>query len=348
MRLSDYKSIAVIQTAFLGDFVLSLPLFQSIRNNAPDSKITAVCTPVSVQTASLAMAIDDIIPYDKRNQHKGYSGIKLLAEELKKQEVDLIIAPHRSLRTTLLAKMSGAKLSVGFDKNTLSILYSKTVTYHKTEHEIDRNLSLLSVFEDIKDLYKKTELKFSSEDVSSVQIILDKYNIVDGYPIVILAPGSVWATKKWKIEHFASIAAFLTEKEYQVLIIGAKDDREDADIIAKASGAINLCGETSIPQSIYLLSRSHLLITNDSAPTHFAGLVECPTITIYGPTAPEFGFAPVGKYDRTIALDRLKCRPCAIHGQKKCPLKHFDCMNKLTPETVFTNAEEMLNLTYNK
>jgi heptosyltransferase-2 len=61
---------------------------------------------------------------------------------------------------------------------------------------------------------------------------------------------------------------------------------------------------------------------------------------------PEFGFAPTGKRDKTLSVDSLKCRPCAIHGQKKCPLKHFDCMNKLTPEYVFQNAKEILSYSH--
>ncbi len=341
-KISDYKTIAVIQTAFLGDFVLSLPLFQVIRNNAPDSKIIAVCTPISTQTASLSKAIDKIIPYDKRNKNKGYEGIKNIADELKDEQVDLIIAPHRSLRTTMLSKMSGAKFSIGFDKNALSFLYSRKVKYEITQHEILRNLSLLSAFEDINRIYNSVDLQFTDSVKTDVEGILNAYNINQQKKIIVLAPGSVWATKKWKIEHFATVAEMLTESGHKVLIIGAKEDREDAAQIVSKSGAINLCGETSIPQSIYLLSKANLLITNDSAPTHFAGLVNCPTMTIYGPTAPEFGFAPIGKHDRTLAIDNLKCRPCAIHGSKKCPLKHFDCMEKLTPKYVFENAEEVL------
>lgn len=344
IALQDFKSIAVIQTAFLGDFVLALPLLQIIRNNAPKSKISVVCTPVSSETASLASAIDNIVIYDKRNKHKGMKGIKLLAQNLKSADVDLIIAPHRSFRTTLLAKLTGAKYSVGFDKNAFSFLYSKKIAYELKKHEIERNISLLAAFDSVNTDYNSVDVNFAKKDVDLVDSLLKENNIGSKQSFVVIAPGSVWATKKWKIEHFAKLSSMLKEKGEQVVVIGSKAEKEDADLLAKQTGALNLCGKTSIPQSIYLLSRAKLLITNDSAPTHFAGLVACPTITLYGPTVPEFGFAPVGKNDRCLAISDLECRPCAIHGGKSCPLKHFDCMNKLSPEYVFQNAVEILKL----
>ncbi len=344
LNLNSYKSIAVIQTAFLGDFVLTLPLFQVIRNNTQDCKIISVCTPISTQIAALSSSVDVILSYDKRGKHKGYSGIKLLAQQLKEQNVDLIIAPHRSFRTTLLAKLVGAKMTIGFDINAFSFLYKRTVPYDKLKHETLRNLSLLSPFENINRIYAKIDLSFDIKDEQLIQHLFLENSIQAESKIVVLAPGSVWATKKWCVDHFANLASMMSSKGLKVFVIGAKEDSKDAEVIVNASGAINLCGKTSIPQSIALLSHVDLLITNDSAPTHFAGLVKCPTITLYGPTIPEFGFAPIGKKDRTLSVGEMNCRPCAIHGSKKCPLKHFKCMEELLPDYVFQNAMELLDI----
>ncbi len=344
LNLNNYKSIAVIQTAFLGDFVLSLPLFQVLRKNTQESKIISVCTPISSQTAALSSSIDVILPYDKRGQHKGYSGIKLLAQQLKEQNVDLIIAPHRSFRTTLLAKLVDAKMTIGFDINAFSFLYKRTVPYDKLKHETLRNLSLLAPFDNINRIYSNIDLSFDKNDEQLIEQLLLENATQAESKIVVLAPGSVWATKKWCVEHFANLASMMTSKGLIVFVIGAKEDSKDAEVIVNASGALNLCGKTSISQSISLLTHSDLLITNDSAPTHFAGIVKCPTITLYGPTIPEFGFAPIGKLDRTLSVGEMNCRPCAIHGSKECPLKHFKCMKELQPDYVFRNAMEVLYL----
>ncbi|KAF0216874.1 MAG: heptosyltransferase [Ignavibacteria bacterium] len=39
------KKILVIQTAFLGDAILTLPLIQKLKEANPDSEITALCIP---------------------------------------------------------------------------------------------------------------------------------------------------------------------------------------------------------------------------------------------------------------------------------------------------------------
>jgi heptosyltransferase-2 len=91
-----------------------------------------------------------------------------------------------------------------------------------------------------------------------------------------------------------------------------------------------------------IIKFSSLVITNDSSPTHFASIFNIPTITIYGPTSPSFGFYPLA--DNSIVIEKMsvKCRPCSIHGKNKCPQKHFECMKNINPEIVFENVKKLL------
>jgi heptosyltransferase-2 len=85
-----------------------------------------------------------------------------------------------------------------------------------------------------------------------------------------------------------------------------------------------------------------LVISNDSSPVHVAISVGTPVVEIYGATVPEFGFFPYrnGVY---VEVKGLPCRPCGIHGGRKCPEGHFKCMVDLKPEVVIEKAEELLS-----
>ena len=85
-----------------------------------------------------------------------------------------------------------------------------------------------------------------------------------------------------------------------------------------------------------------IIITNDSGPLHLGAAVGSRVISLFGPTVPEFGFAPDSN-DYTRVLSReLECRPCSLHGGQKCPLKRHNCMREIKPEEVYRNIKEML------
>ena len=122
--IRQFGKIAVLQTAFLGDVALALHLIETIKMLNGSSKRYFITTPAASSIAECASAVDEVIVYDKRNKHKGLSGIKLIAGELEDRGVDLILSPHRSLRSTLTSFLSGA-FTVGFDRNAFSLLYKK-------------------------------------------------------------------------------------------------------------------------------------------------------------------------------------------------------------------------------
>ncbi|TAL68978.1 MAG: glycosyltransferase family 9 protein [Bacteroidetes bacterium] len=344
-RIETYKHIAIIQTAFLGDVALSLYLTQKIRNIHPNSEITFVTTPSGSPLVACSTAVDNVITYDKRGLQTGLRGIKFISSLLKDKKVDCIISPHKSLRSTLLTFITKPEFSVSFYRSALSVVYSKRIKYFEHQHEIERNISLMNAFSDytVSDI-PTVELEFDEDDISYIDYKLYGTGIREDEKIVLVAPGSIWKTKRWGELYYARLCNLLKDLKCKVILIGSKDDWELCSGISVNSGAFNWAGETSIPKTLVLMKKSSLTITNDSSPTHFAGLVGCPVITIFGPTSPKFGFAPRGEKSKVIELHNLKCKPCTIHGSHTCPIKTHDCMIHINPKTVFEQALELLNL----
>jgi heptosyltransferase-2 len=341
MNLDKINRAVVIQTAFLGDIALSFYFIQALKNIYPSIEITFVTTPSGANLASCIDAVDKVLIFDKRGIHSNLSGMKAIAGEIRTQQPDVLFSLHRSLRTTLVAFMSGAKLKVGYNTSALSFLYNNTAVYSYSKHEIERNLSLIGLLEQ-REIVKPEHvfISFKQGDKFFIDRILKDFN---GKRIVAIAPGSVWETKRWEAIRFAGLAEKLIETGFQPVLIGSGDDAEICSFIAERSGARNLAGETSLPQMLYLLSRCSLTVTNDSAPTHFAGLVACPSVVIFGPTSPIFGFAPFGSQDIVVETKGMKCRPCRIHGSRRCPLSTHDCMRTISVEQVFESCLSILS-----
>ena len=343
--LSQFKNIAVIQTAFLGDVVLSLPMIQTIRNSNPSAEVSLITTPAASAFGYLAKAADKVISYDKRGLQSGIKGIRYIAGLLKENGTDCIFGLHRSLRSSLITYFVKPEFSVGFRNASLSLVYKKRVKYPVHYHEIDRDLELLSVFSGLSNIcseLKDVELVDLDEEMEYVEFLLQQKTGKSQRKIIAVAPGSVWPTKRWHKDHFAGLCGLLLERDFLPVLTGSEQDAPLCEEIAKDSGAISIAGETSLSQTVAFLRKSELLVTNDSAPTHFAGLAGCKCITIFGPTSPIFGFAPRGLHDISLHDDSLECSPCRIHGSKKCPVGTHECMTNIKPDMVYASIVDVL------
>lgn len=332
MRLTDFRHIVIIQTAFIGDVALVLFLAEQVRQRHPTARITLVTTPIAATFAQYCTAIDTVIGFDKRSQHKGVNGILHVARQLRLEGADCVLAPHRSYRTALLARLSGACIRIGFENASLAWLYTKRVKYTLT-HEIERNNALVGVFEDGQNVRttSPTITLPESADAAAEQF-LQQQQCKNGF--IACAPGSVWATKRWREEHFGSLAKILRKKGETVLLLGGKDDQALCERIAEKSGCASLAGKTTLPEMLALLKRASVLVSNDSAPVHLAALVDCPTVAVFGPTVQAFGFAPRSSRAVVIENAHLSCRPCSPHGTVACPLGTHECMWSVQPEEV--------------
>jgi heptosyltransferase-2 len=189
------------------------------------------------------------------------------------------------------------------------------------------------------------ELFPSSQDFSYAQELLQGSGIKGQDRVVGIAPGSIWATKRWLPERFAEVSdRLIKEAGVKVIFLGSKDDEKLCIEIANLmeEKPIILAGRTSILQSAAIISQCKVILSNDSAPVHMASAMKKPVVAIFGSTIPEFGFAPYGE-GHIIIEKKMECRPCGIHGKNKCPKKHFKCMTEITTQEVFEALLTKLN-----
>lgn len=326
----------IIQTAFIGDVILSLPLIEHLKNISQIESISYLARPDGYNVLETNPNLNEIIIYDKKGKDKGLLRLCQIIKKVKQGKYDIAYIPHRSLRSAIIPLFAGIKKRIGFDKSYISFLYTKKIKYKSNSHEIERNLSLLSLN---NEKFKNIQLKiyFNESDFQKVENFLKKHNIKNGEKIVGIAPGSRWATKRWLKERYAELINLLKEeKNTRTMIFGSESEIalcEEINALSKNSG-INTVGIFTPRESALAMGKTSVTVTNDSGATHLAVAGNTKVITIYGATVPAFGFYPYGNGHIIIEKD-LPCRPCGIHGGDRCPLEHFKCMKDITAEEVF-------------
>ncbi|OGC85762.1 MAG: lipopolysaccharide heptosyltransferase II [candidate division Zixibacteria bacterium RBG_16_43_9] len=337
------QKILIIQTAFLGDVVLTTPLIKAVKKEYPRSKVFFLLIPQTKELLQNNPHLDGVIVYDKKNKEKGVSSFLALAGKIRASGFDLALIPHRSFRSALLAYLARIPQRIGFDKSSGAFLLTKKIKYIQSQSEAKRNLSLLE-----KDIPPENDclpgLFPSEDDFKYIEELFRSWDVKREDKIVGVAPGSVWNTKRWLPERFGEVAESLIEKlGAKVIFIGGKEDEKLCLEIASnmKSKPLIAAGKTSPLQSAALISRCQVILSNDTAPMHIAVAMRVPVVAIFGSTIPEFGFEPTGKDDLIIQKE-IYCRPCGIHGKRKCPEKHFRCIKEIQTEEVFETVTRKL------
>jgi len=165
----------------------------------------------------------------------------------------------------------------------------------------------------------------------------------DEGPWIGVNPGaSFGSAKQWIPERFGAAAAQAgLEARARVVILGGPAERRLGEQISSAMSppARVLCGETSLPELIGVISHLQLLLTNDSGPMHLAAAQGVPVVAVFGPTDWR-ETAPVGAPHRLVRED-VPCAPCKL---RECPIDHR-CMTRIPADRVVAAARELLHET---
>jgi len=332
----------VIQTSFLGDVILTTPLIAELAKRGP---VDVLATPVGAAALANNPHIRSIIPYDKRGTYGSALGTWQTIKEIRsRRPYQAAYLAQGSFRSGLLAVMTGAKERIGFASSTGRVLYTTQVAYRPDRHHAERlwGLSMSECADRPSRDQIRPRLYPSDEERRRVDSLLRRSGGTTDESFVALAPGSAWGTKRWP--YYQELAKRLAE-DFRIAVIGSKADSAAAAQIIDAvpeGCAINGVG-LPLLASAELIGRARAIVTNDSAPQHLASAMGTPTLTIYGPTVPEFGFGPMAERHAVAGHETLSCRPCDRHGPQRCPLGHWRCMRELTPEYVSSLLTEVLN-----
>jgi heptosyltransferase-2 len=317
------RGTLVVQTAYLGDLVLTLPLLQRLA--ARFGPVDVVTTPVAAPLLAGEPAVRRVIPYDKRGTDRGVLGLLRLAARLRAEGYARAFLPHRSLRTALLARLAGIPERTGFTGGLAGRWHTARVERPAAGHESSRLAALAGPAAPPAAPW----LTLTRESRRTAQAWLDAHGI--GSEFIILAPGARWATKRWP--YFPELASTLA---LPVVVIGGPEDREVGAAVVRAAPdrSRNAAGDLTLPESAAVIDRAALVVSNDSVALHLAGALARPVVVVAGPTGPASGFAPLSPADPVVALPGLACRPCSLHGQHRCPLGHHRCMVELGVDRV--------------
>lgn len=324
------NNILIVNSGYLGDSILNIPMIKAIRAKYKDSKITMLVNPKFLDLWNNFKEVDQILTYDFPWIRYGYK-IKLsdiknylkFIKKLKNLNFDMVIDSRGDIRNNfLILHASKAWKRVGFGITGGSYFLTDVVKWGY-QHEVDNSLEIAKYLGcNIKENIPKLDV--SKKDMTYINQLLKK-NKITGKKIVI-APGAGYPTKEWPLENWTKLINELTKK-YKIILAGSPKDTK----YEKLPNDINLIGKLKLTQSAALMKSSNLLISPDSGSAHLAAAVGTKTITLIGPTDP-IRWRPYGPKNKHILVkSKVKCSPCGLLFRCKYNIK---CMKEIKVEDV--------------
>jgi heptosyltransferase-2 len=336
--VSEVKKILIRATNWVGDAIMAIPALRAVRARFPETHIAILARPYVADVYRHQEIADELIAYDVKGIHAGFSGRERLAGELRARHFDVALLLQNAFDAAWLAWRAKIPRRIGYARDGRSLLLTDAIPVPKLgEIPAHEQFYYLELLRRAKLLTQLTGEKFIRLAVPPELAAAAEQKLATAgarektLRIAVGAGASYGSAKCWPPERFATTLNHLqTHTDGDVVLLGTPAEAAVTDAIAALlqRAPINLTGQTIISELPALLSRCQVFLGNDSGAMHVAAAVGLPVVAVFGPTDPH-GTAPVTPR-ATIVQEKPYCSPCFL---RRCPTDHR-CMTAVQPAEV--------------
>jgi lipopolysaccharide heptosyltransferase I len=340
--LHEYPAqrILIIKPSALGDIVHSLPVLTALRRRYPHGQISWVVNRHYAELLRGHPDLDDVIPFDRGLARKelleAALGYGQFIRMLRGQKFDLVIDLQGLFRSGLMSLATGSARRVGLQTAREGARFCYTdlipVADFQSLHAVDRYWLVAEAL-GAGNGAKTFHVPISrSAHAWAAEALRDSPR-----PWIMVGVGARWQTKRWPVEHFATLLRKAEERfGGTVVFVGGPDEQEAARRTARRLRGTNidLTARTTLPQLAAVLSRADVMVANDTGPLHLAAALGRPVVAPYTCTRA----CRTGPYGSRGAVEsRVWCQGSYL---KQCD--RLECMNELTPFRLWPVLHEVL------
>ena len=331
------KRLLIIRFSSLGDLCLLGWAAAARRDRLPpdgSEQVTLVTKPAYADLMRLVRGIDEVVVPDGT----GVGALARLAGGLRRDPHDLVLDAHNVLRSHLLLGLMGRRPQRRLAKDTAArLLYMRTGKPHTA---LQRTMG--DRFDEVVSGPGDTDPHRAPQPPLDIPGAEGRRE-----PILGLAPGAMWETKRWLPRNFADLARAARERTGARIRIFLGPREESwfsasplGQFAAAAQDSVEIIDRRPLVEVASLLADCSLLVTNDSGLLHLAEAVGTPVLAFFGPTVRAFGYFPRLPASRVIERP-LDCRPCSRNGKRPCHRGDLACLTDITLEATDQVLQDM-------
>jgi heptosyltransferase II len=329
------RTVIVVRSGALGDIVYTAPAVEALATAWPESRIVFVTKSRFAELVRHNPHVDEVLA-----REDGESLVHFRAR-VAKLEPDAALDLHGKIASRLICSL--AERRVRFFKRpwTQSLAVRLRLRPHRAHATIAARYHR-AVEELVGKELPPGKLRYwVSDDARRAYADLAQSTGLDlTKPILGMAPGAAWETKRWPADRFGALASRALDAGVQVALTGSDSEAPILERVRDAAPrAVNLAGKVPLSLLGAFVEKCSAFVANDSGPMHIARALCVPTLALFGSTDP-------GQFDFTghAALSvPLPCAPCSLYGLARCPQGHFKCMLDLDVDGAWSTLRRLLD-----
>lgn len=349
-------SILIVRLSAIGDVIHSLPVLDALRTALPTARIGWLVEELSAPLLQNHPQLDKlyIIP-KKRWRGKWLSSfrseIRPFFAAIRADGWDATLDLQGLSKSGLAALGAGGKLRVGFAgpnaREINAFLSTRRVRPQPSDrHVVQQNLRLIEGLGlSVPGEPPRGMIGILPEEQQAMREKLTAAGWRGGGErLVAINPGAGWSSKRWSPASFGELAKRIEKVTgLRPLVLWGPGEEAWRDEIAATIGPSHLIAPpTRIRELAVLISLTSLMVGGDTGPTHMAGPLGIPVISIFGASDGHRNrpWPPTGGV--MVQQEEMECVPC---WKTVCPLegeKNLQCLRTLTPEAVMQRVESWL------
>ena len=334
------KNILVIRIDHIGDVVCSIPVFEALKENYPQAKITALVSKEGAEILKGNPFIDQVVVFQANWFSRGGifnpSMFFQICFRFKKENFDLGYDLRGDLRNILLMVFANVHFRIGYGIAGGGALLHREVDYDLNLHQAELNLKLIS------DKKKRLEgiipkIYLEASEQKAAQAVLKESGVQPGEFLIALHPEAGSPAKEWKSENFIQlINEFAKIPKTRVLILGLSRAKTIGARVSSPK-VLNFGGRISLRQMIAVLNFCHLFVGHDSGPSHLAQALNVPSVILASGTNEYHKWGIWHKSSRILSHS-VPCAPCHL---SVCIVEGHPCMSQIKVHEVLNAVNEL-------
>lgn len=349
--------ILVIALSGIGDALMFTPALKLLKKSSPDSSIDAlVMFGAAKEIYDKNPFIDSVIHFNFLKENI-FTSLKFVLGLRKKYDAIINVYPSNRKEYNLISFLIGAKKRAAVEylrdnKMNLGCLNNFTVREDDSVHNVQTNIKFIEkLLNKNFDDEPPMEIYPSNDDTDFARKYLNEKKINDSDLVIGFHPGCATLKnhikRRWEAEKFAELAKkLIVEKNAKIFLFGGPEEEELKQRINSMIDSENsfIIKTETFLQSVAVMKRCNLFITNDSALMHVASALKLKVVAIIGPT--NIKYIHPWKTEYRIASLNLECSPCFFYSPKPLSCSRtdvqFKCIKELEVDLVYAKAEELL------
>jgi heptosyltransferase II len=340
----------------IGDAIMFSPALSLLKKHLPEAKIDMLVMYRQVEEIYKANPnVNNIYYFDMMNQSKLKSFRDILALRKNKYDASINVYPSNRREYNGVQFVTGAKKRIAKRYNHVSKSNFDFLNNYLSDEVKDRH-NVLQNFDLIKFLVpnaKEEELGgFDINITMDDEVFAQKYfidTLLNNMFVIGFHAGSATLkghiNKRWSAEKYIELAKKLHQKYYaQIMLFGTEKDVNEK-IYNEIKQFAHIPETGSIMQSLALMSRCKLMVTNDTALMHLSAGLKIPTAAIFAYT--NYKELYPWKNKHIIIRKELECSPCFFNSPKPVECiytgeEEFKCIKTITVDEVFAACEKLI------